>query len=243
MPPPETGTRQGVLITRPAEASDALAQAVTGLGYQPVINPLLEIVPIPFTLPGDPFEAVLLTSTAAVRPIVNLVDRRTPVLTVGEITRAEAMGAGFSDVRCVGPTVHDAVKVLAESDEYRALTLLYPSGMHISADPATLLGGAGPRIMRVPVYDARALPLEKNIIALLNTGYIGWILLLSRRTAEALAMAIDDMEQKGWIAGTGLVCLSARTAEPLNSLPWRSIAIAAQPTVDSLIASLSKDFS
>jgi uroporphyrinogen-III synthase len=160
------------------------------------------------------------------------------ILTVGEATAAAARASGFNAVTCIGQTVEKAAHALAEDLSLAGASIVYLSGTHITHDVTVLMGQAGPSIVRVPVYATRQLALEKTTIQLLSEGGISWIVLFSRRTAEAFSMAVADLAMQDWIKATGLVCLSARTAEPLQTLPWRTVLIAPEPTSAALVESI-----
>jgi uroporphyrinogen-III synthase len=225
LPPPN------VLITRPVAVTEGLAEAVRQRGYHPLVDPLMEIVPIAFTLPAAPYDAIFITSANAVRPMAQVCDTRTPVLTVGQATCEAARTAGFTLANCIGQTVAEALQSLTDGSFGR---LLYLSGTHVTTD----LAGQGFAVTRVPVYDTRFLGLEKNTIDLLYSGDIAWILLFSRRSAEAFSMAVAKGVQQGWLAHTGAVCLSERTAQPVRAVAWNRLIVAAQPTAAAMIAAL-----
>ena len=89
-----------VLITRPREASERLARRIAALGYEPVIAPMLKIVPQTSSVPLPPGTGTLLfTSANGVRAFARRQpERSAPVFAVGAATADAARAAGFGDV-------------------------------------------------------------------------------------------------------------------------------------------------
>ncbi|MEE8274408.1 MAG: uroporphyrinogen-III synthase, partial [Alphaproteobacteria bacterium] len=96
-----------VLITRPREDAEALAEALAVRGVEALVEPLLEIVPLnpgDFDLAG--VQAALLTSANGARALAAATGSRdVPVLAVGEATAAAARAAGFAEVAVAGGDV------------------------------------------------------------------------------------------------------------------------------------------
>ena len=89
-----------VLVTRPRPDGEETARQLTARGHEPVLAPLLEIVPetgAAIDLSG--VQAVLVTSANGSRALAAATDRRdVPVFAVGSSTAAVAEAAGFKDV-------------------------------------------------------------------------------------------------------------------------------------------------
>ena len=89
-----------VLITRPREDAEPFARALTAIGHEPVIEPLLEIVCPPgpaLDLIG--VQALLLTSANGARAAAQRTRERGIIaVAVGPATAMAARDAGFTNV-------------------------------------------------------------------------------------------------------------------------------------------------
>src|SRR5690349_7437875 len=92
-----TNSKNLVLITRPAADADAFANDVTSLGFTPLIEPMLGIVPVPHETPDlKSYPAIVFTSANAVRVFGCKADNRDVlVFAVGSHTADEARKAGY----------------------------------------------------------------------------------------------------------------------------------------------------
>ncbi|HYZ60956.1 MAG TPA: uroporphyrinogen-III synthase, partial [Acetobacteraceae bacterium] len=93
---PERERRQ-VLITRPEPDATETAERVAALGWEPVIAPVLQLVPGRVAA-GVDCAAVLVTSRNALPALPDELRAR-PLLAVGRATAARAAALGFADVR------------------------------------------------------------------------------------------------------------------------------------------------
>src|SRR5690348_10603821 len=93
-----------VLVTRPREEAEALALRLEPLGFEPVIEPLIEVrFPADATVDVAGAQAVVFTSANGVRALKTArggssLPRTLPVFAVGGTTAAAARAAGFHEV-------------------------------------------------------------------------------------------------------------------------------------------------
>jgi uroporphyrinogen-III synthase len=237
--------RPGVLLTRPIEIAMELADRVSALGFDPVINPLLELAATGATIPDHPYSGIIFTSQAGVRAFpIDDIARRTPVFTVGAHTAQIAKEAGFRTVTCGGETVSALAEYLRKQSWPEGSILLYASGVLVAADLAALLEHEPPRIVRVPLYVSRHLPLTNDTIDALCNRRIAWIMVFSARTAEALARELrrippGKVPPGGWISSVSIACMSSRIAEPIAGMGWKSVVPARYPTVEAMLDCLT----
>jgi uroporphyrinogen-III synthase len=98
-----------LLLTRPADDSEATAAELRRRGHDVLIEPMLAIQP----LPDAPFEpagaqAILLTSANGARALAGrAVPRTLPVFAVGDATARAAADAGFGRVESAGGDIAD----------------------------------------------------------------------------------------------------------------------------------------
>src|SRR5690242_5683689 len=87
-----------VLVTRAEPGASETGERLRALGYQPIVEPVFAVAPIPVALPA--FDALAFTSANGVRVFAKLSPRRdAPVFCVGGRTADAALEAGFSNVR------------------------------------------------------------------------------------------------------------------------------------------------
>src|SRR5215472_17754964 len=96
------------LVTRPREASEALAAALASRGVEAIIEPLIEVHYRQAALRLAGVQAIMCTSANGVRAFARSSDeRRLPVFAVGEATAARARAEGFTTVWSAGGDVAD----------------------------------------------------------------------------------------------------------------------------------------
>jgi uroporphyrinogen-III synthase len=233
--------KQGVLITRPHPLAERTAAAVAGLGFQPYLCPLLEIVPLPISLVTASYDGAIFTSATPFRLGVALkLPADLPLYVVGRQTGEAAREAGFLDIRHCAPDAASLAGWLNRQSFAGLQALVHYRGVHQAQDLAALLDPAKITLTSVPMYDTRVQPLQKTSIHLLLGGAVQWIMLYSRRSSVALAAAILGMEEFGWIKDTSLLCLSSAVKEPVYDLAWRGVQVAAEPDEAAMLACLQQ---
>lgn len=92
---------QQVILTRNAEDGEKTATILRARGFDPILAPLFDIVPIPTSLPEGTFDAVIATSRHALR-LLSAADlaklNTTPLYCVGAATADTAQQLGFATV-------------------------------------------------------------------------------------------------------------------------------------------------
>ena len=206
-----------ILILRPEPGASETATRASGLGLDPVLAPLFIIRPLPWQLPDDPCDALLLTSANAARHAGRLPDL--PCYVVGEATAQAARAAGCRDP-IVGPS--DGVAALAMAAEDGRQRILHLCGRdHLAiAEPRITL-------VRRAVYAADAVAtLPAAAGAALAQGAIA--LLHSPRAAALFADLAGDRSQ------IRLITISAAAAHSAGS-GWSAVRVAAEPRDQALL--------
>jgi uroporphyrinogen-III synthase len=231
-----------ILVTRPEPDGEKTAAKLRALGHEPVIASLLTVVfagpPAGLAEPA----ALVLTSRNAVRalsrwpPAAGWRDR--PVFVTGRGTGEAAERAGFANVMSADGDAADlAALVMAEiGPEVRPI--LWPAARDRSEGFLEGLRAKGYDIRVVEAYRAEiAASLDPAVCRELRSSRIDAVLLYSRRTAEAFHRAVEQAGLASAVAGTRILALSSRVAEPLGEL-GADIAVAPYPDEDSLLALL-----
>lgn len=238
-------------MTRPEPDGTEFARALSDMGHQPVVEPLMSAVPVSF----DPqriaadlaaADAVIVTSRNAVRALeaASLGDRFAGafIVAVGPGTADAASKLGARDVLSIDGRAMDIVAqlpgVLTARGQADACRVLYLRGADITVDLVGALRSVLPdwSVSEAIVYRTAltAAPSER-LRAQLAAGMIDAVALFSTRTAAAYVDAlsrerlIDAMRRKAHY------CLSDRVAERLSIMKLQNIAVSAKPNVQEML--------
>ena len=239
-----------LLVTRPEPHAAGTAAALTALGHEPVLSPMLEVEPradVHIGL-GDA-AAVALTSRTAVAATAALARARPdlaplfalPVFTVGAATAEAARAAGFGQVLSADGAVADLVRLIRLHIRPGDGTILHLGGAVRAGDLAGDLAGAGFSAATIVVYAAVAVKrLSPPAATALAAGGLDAALVYSERTAVALAAAAAADGLAGELARLPCLGLSAAALAPLAAAGVHDLRAAAEPNENALFALLEK---
>lgn len=230
-----------VLVCRALADGASTARALTALGHEPILAPVLTIVPVPVAVPATPLDALLLTSAHGLAGLgeadAGSLSLR-PAYAVGGQTAAALRGRGFADVR-IGTGNGAALVDLLRLTLPAPARLLYLAGrVHKPALPEALTRG-GYGVVTLASYDAREVDAWPDaVVSRLRTGAIDACLHFSRRSA-ALALAMSRRADASVSFGRlRHLCLSADVASPLLESGCSTLLIADRPDEASLLQAL-----
>lgn len=227
------------LITRPAEDAQEIADALRVRGFEVVIEPMLEIVPLDAPAP-DLFDvqALLFTSVNGVRAFTRLVTRRDlPVLAVGDATAAAARAAGFTSVHSAGGDTGDLARLIRARLRPDAGALLHVAGSAVAGDLAGALAGDGFHVRREMLYEARPVTaLSPALVQQLKSRGIDLVLFFSPRTARTFVSLVRSAGLDASLDRAIAICLSHAVAAALAGMPLRAVRVAARPELAALLA-------
>ncbi|HWT32099.1 MAG TPA: uroporphyrinogen-III synthase [Propylenella sp.] len=235
-----------LIITRPEPDASRTAEALSRLGHQPILSPMLDVVLEPDApIPDRRYRAVLVTSSNAVRALAAHKQRArlqaVPLLAVGDHTAVQAKRAGF-DARSAGGALDDLLGRVAQDLMPADGPLLYAAGEAQAGDLAGRLRGIGFQADVALVYRAEPRThLAPAAAAALRRRQADGVLLYSRRSAEAFAAALKAEGLAPLAAEITCFCLSQRVAEPLAELSSGRILVAARPDQLSLFGLVEGD--
>lgn len=221
-------TIRRVWVTRAEPGATRTAEALTALGFEPVVQPLLAIRFLAPELALDGVDTLVFTSLNGVVAFAALTpDRHWPVLTVGDATAVAAREAGFAKVRSASGAVADLANLIRETGVPGSM-LLHVSA-RIAAGDLTRHVGSAITVRTLIAYEA------------VETGCampeaIDAVLVHSPRAARALVAVLTPEVARRCTA----VAISDAAARPLRSLGLAALRVAAQPNDASVTAALGK---
>ncbi len=232
-----------VLVTRPLEDAQPLADALEARGHSVVLEPLLGIVPrgqVDWPEGHNGAQALLVTSANGIRAFARLDPRRDlTVLAVGDASAAAARTAGFSAVCSAAGTVEDLAALVQARLKPEAGPLLQPAASKLAGDLKGSLESRGFRVLRVILYDAGPVrQLSDDLRRRLDSQLIDVVTFFSPRTAATFASLLGEAGLSKACGRITALCLSRAVADTIAGLPWRSVVVADRPDQAALLARL-----
>jgi uroporphyrinogen-III synthase len=203
-----------LLVTRPVEDAQPLAEKLEGLGHEAVIVPLLQIKPREgVVLPDGPFQAVCVSSANGLSAKADLtVFHHIPFFAIGPQSALEARRQGFDHVHDRGGNVEGLVRTICKSLKPENGPVLYLSGSETTGDLKGKLKAQGFSMSRVIVYDAE--PCVVTDLNALLEGADG-VLLYSPRTTKLWVSQVQNAALVEPAKNLLHFCLSANVAANL----------------------------
>lgn len=233
------GTGGGaILITRPEEQAQAFAQALKGMGYTTLTEPMLTINSVPFTPPDlQEFQALVFTSVNAVRFFAQQsLNRHIPVFCVGDKTAEVAKSHGYSVVYSASGAGEGLAHLIVSRSEDRKRPLLHPRAADIAVPLQRWLAGHGMTLVPLIVYKAEKTRVLSPVCqeALLG-GRIAMIPFFSKRTAESFLALVQELGLTHTLATIKALSISASVVQSVQSFPWLDVCMAKTPDQDGII--------
>ena len=220
-----------VWITRAQPGADATAGRVRDLGMQPLVEPLLEVRPLPL----EPLDlagvgALAFTSANAVRAFApRCAERDLPVFVVGGATATAARDAGFDDVRSADGDVGALGDLILSQRRLLDGAILHPGAAQPAGDLVGVLKAAGVEAARLTLYETVMRSPGPALLEALPG--VRFVLLHSPRGARALVEVLDRSPAPDLAA----LCLSPAVAAPLADAGLAVVASAEAPREDALM--------
>lgn len=228
-----------VLVTRPREQAATTARLLETMGHRVLIDPVLEIRPVPlpaFELAG--VAAVALTSANAAHALAG-IDAALPVYAVGGATAAAARANGAGRLRVAGGDGAALVELIVRQLTPSAGAILHLAGAEVREELAEALADAGFTYRRATVY--AAMPADGLADATrdaLAAGRLDAVLLFSPRSAALWAGLVREAGLAGAVRRIVAVCLSEAVAAALAPLAFKEVRIAAARDQKALLRCL-----
>lgn len=226
-----------VLITRPQPGASETAARLTALGLDPVVSPVLEIVPAVLTPPPH-VAAILLTSRNAVAACPPSMHGY-PVLAVGAATAAKAAEMGFTRVSSADGDATALVRLVSGTLSPRQGPLFLPVAQGQGTELAESLRRLGFRVVRRLAYRAKGAPnLTAEAVASLRDRKLTYAMFFSGETSRHFVHLIRAAGLAETVRDVRAVSISEKAAVALRPLPWRRISVAAKPNQDAMLVLL-----
>jgi uroporphyrinogen-III synthase len=234
-----------VLITRPLAASEALAAELKRETYEPVVEPLLEIIPLAEPRPDVNVQAVMITSPNALDALAGnqTVSHlfHLPCFCVGVRTAAKAKQFGFIHVLHSASDGRELAQLIASSLTHSCKVILHICGRDVASGAQEELRKSSFDVTRWFVYTAhKAVDFTPETLKRLQAKKLDAVLVFSTRTADALALLMTKHHLTGVCKKMAAIGLSDAATGPLKPFSWRVLASADTPSEDAMIECLKR---
>jgi uroporphyrinogen-III synthase len=232
-----------IWLTRPVPQALTTFKKLSERGYLVHREPLLTVHPVSFTIPSDPFRAVIVTSQSAI-PALEKCPALLPIFTVGDQSAAKIQE--HFPKRKVFSAQKDGKALMEMIQKHYAssgLPFLYLTGDTIKVPLDTLLTAKRYPTQRVIVYETKgAKHLSFPLLQALKDKAITTILVYSQKSAEILRELIEKYQLDQSLGLTTVITLGDDIKESLNGLQFNQIMTAPHPTDDALLGVLYDAF-
>jgi len=229
-----------IWVTRAAPDAEATAQRLRELGHTPLIGPVLEVRHLAKPAPSlAGVGALAFTSRNGVSAFAAVSPRRDlPVFAVGAATADAARALGFGKVFSANGDVAALAKLIARRRDLFSGAVLYAGAREPAGDLPAALQAEGIAVRRHVVYAVEVMepPLAATAALSAEPIELDAILVYSPRAGRRLA----EIQALARVAQSlDAFCISDAAAEPLRTLNFRRLAVAAKPNEDALLALLA----
>jgi uroporphyrinogen-III synthase len=219
--------RLRVAITRALPEAEATAARVRERGAEPILTPLLTIVPCGYDTSLEGAQALAFTSSNGVRAFPDVRGaQELQVLAVGDATADAARKAGFANVHTAAGDVDSLAALAMARLDPKAGKVLHIGGAHVAGDLAGQLAAAGFAVERRIAYAAVAASTLPEAFS----GPLDLVLFHSARAAETF-LALGAPRSETLVAG----CISPAVARAAAAIAWKRIVTAPAPREDALL--------
>jgi len=238
-----------IVITRAKGDEKSLAEALQTRGYHVIHEPLSEIFlrhnerqALQHALLAEP-DAVIVTSRHGVHALALLSELRDAyLLCVGEATARAAESLGFTRIGTAGGTAASLIETITQGYDAGS-RFLYASAEHVRVDFEAALRKCNMEVERLVLYDAiAATQISDTLVEQLKRKQINAVTFFSQRAAQLFTVLLAKAQATEVASDLHAFCLSATVAEPLTGNAWKSIHVACEPTLASVVLDVDNIF-
>lgn len=230
-----------VLVTRPREDGEKLADVLGTRGIEVLLEPLLcvEYLEGP-GLDLDGVQALVVTSANGLRAFARRDSRRgLPVYAVGDASAQAAAQAGFSRIISAAGDIEALARLICERIDPAKGALLHASGTVVAGDLGSALATAGLTYRRQVLYRAnQAKSLSAAVVRALRAGVVDGVLFFSPKTATIFVILIRKADLEYGCGEMTAFCLSPAVAETARTLTWLHLLVASRPDQDAMVEAI-----
>ena len=232
-----------VLLTRPYAKSLETKRQLEDIGCRVSIEPVLDISPVKHS--SDIYrnsKALILTSFHASSQISQRekIDKNMAIFAVGEATARPLHDAGFKNIYAAEGNAQSLLPIIRKHFRPEDGLITYLSGWHITQDLAKPLAMDGYDAQRVVIYKANLInnlsPLTK---AEIQRQEIDCVILMSNRSARQFCKMGYEAKIFKHLSRITALTMSEEIANNIENIKWKDIKIAQEPSMNSIIESLT----
>ncbi len=230
-----------ILVTRPREDGEKLADVLRARGIEVLLEPLLcvEYLEGP-GLDLDGVQALVVTSANGLRAFARRDSRRgLPVYAVGDASAQAAAQAGFSRIISAAGDIEALARLIGERIDPAKGALLHASGTVVAGDLGGVLAAAGLTYRRQVLYRAnQAKSLSAAVVRALRAGVVDGVLFFSPKTATIFVILIRKADLEYGCGEMAAFCLSPAVAKTARTLTWLHLLVASRPDQDAMVEAI-----
>ncbi|MEO1205152.1 MAG: uroporphyrinogen-III synthase [Pseudomonadota bacterium] len=247
-----------ILITRPNDDAQRLAEVLSARGHHSIVSPLLNIAPLPEAERASSWNAIgaiAFTSRNALHVVAgwSRIKELTGVRTfcVGPKTAELAAEVGFHNLAGWSATAQDLShdiaaawpRLITTGAVRRDQRVLHIAGADIAADLVGTLNAQGIAAEKTVVYRAvQATALTCDAASALASRELDSVLLYSPRTARVFQDLVSAAQLQNRLNAISALCLSENVAAALGDLRTRfaRVAVAEKPNGKEMLALIDR---
>jgi len=233
-----------LLLTRPEPEATAMAQEVSHLGHEALVEPLLEYHSLDF----DPAvlldaSALIFTSSNGIRALQERADikalQHLPILSVGAETSRRALAAGFGSLAATAQTARELAAKIAELQP-APKRAVHVTGKHQAYDLAGTLAPQGVFLRTLNVYEMTARQaFDPWLVDEFGKRAIDGAVLMSPRTAEVYISLCHRHALLDRVKELQYFCIAPSVSSKLARIGAGFVHVAAKPERQALLELLN----
>lgn len=226
-----------VIVTRAPPGAGETAARLAAAGYDPIVSPMLEIVPVSMQAIdlGDTTDIVF-TSANGVRAFagLGLSPATRTAWCVGPSTAEAARKARFASVIEGAGNAEDLAALILDRRQHLRGPLVHIANTAAAGELVARLVAGGLDARFAAPYETRPVEtLSPDAIAALESDAPVCVMVHSAKAAEALRHTSTER-----LAHAAIVAISAAAAAPLRDALLGRVTLAASPNEDAMFAAL-----
>lgn len=228
-----------ILLTRPVEDSQRIANDLKELNINSVISPLLEIHrKRNKEIDYEKYQSVLITSkNAAFGLCDSAIKKSLPIYCVGDATSSFIESLGFSNVISASGDVSDLIRITAANLNPSNGPIVHLSGQHVKHNIKKELEYLHFEVDVSVIYEAKEVKsFNADILKSLEKKEITGVFLYSPRSARIFIDNLKRIKLTAAAQDLKVYCISLAVADELKELKWKKVLIAEKPDNAEMLA-------